>query len=161
MLFKIIDRYKIATKLVVHWPANQKSINILDPQNQKSTKANPSISQYSGCIVKLPIPLQLQDTGEGVVPGWWTMASVRWLLTYCKSPRHYILMTDCSSWNMVIGLQWMACVHWFSPVQCSLSGLSWHIDSTAITCASWPARQIQVASMLCNFGLWLAFQVTA
>ena len=161
MLFKIIDRYKITTKLVVHWPENWKSINILDPQNQKSTKANLSISWYSGCIVKLPIPPQLQDTGEGVVPGWWTMASVRQLLTCCKSPRHYILMTDCSSWNMVIGLQWMACIHWFLPVRCSLSGLSWHIDSATITCASWPAREIQVASMLCNFGLWLAFWVTA
>ena len=39
--------------------------------------ANSSISRCGGRIAKLPIPLQLQDTGEGVVAGWRMMASVR------------------------------------------------------------------------------------
>ena len=54
-----------------------KSPHSLDPQNQKFTMANLSISQCGGHIAKLPIPLQLQDTGEGVVAGWRMMASVR------------------------------------------------------------------------------------
>ena len=74
---------------------------------------------YAGivsCIVKLSIPPQLQDTGEGVVVGWWIMASVRQLLTYWKLLRHYILMTSCSGWSVITDPQWMAWVHWFFPV---------------------------------------------